>query len=141
MTFVSEPPHRIHFQLQQRYPSGGSGNWVNVRLHYPRPNSIRLVMDNQIVDPILLTDTNNTHSGLRESLNLSKCGSHAYLYTNYTISFVLTEEASCKVLVELTESIQLTTHFAMDIKDFFNSNSHLTNFINNICALLNIIFY
>ena len=41
--------------------------------------------------------------------------------------------------VELTESVQLTTHFAIDINTFFSSNSSITNFINNLCALLNIV--
>lgn len=140
MTFVSEPPHKIAFQLQTRNPNGGnSNNWINFRLHYPRPNSIRLLLNNQIIDPILLTDVNHTTSGLRESLNFSECGSHAYLFTNYTISFVMTEDPSCYVTVELTASIQLTTHFAMNISDFFNNNSTVTNFINSLCALLNIV--
>jgi len=34
--------------------------------------------------------------------------------------------------------VQLTTHFAGDVSSFFNSDSILTNFINNLCALLNI---
>ena len=41
--------------------------------------------------------------------------------------------------IELTESIQLTTHFEMNISDFFASNTSVTNFINNLCALLNIV--
>lgn len=93
MTFLSEPPHKLILQLQQRTIDsvGHPYNWVQFRLHYPRPNSIRLRLNNKIVDPILLTDVNHTTSGLREPLNVSKCGSHAYLYTNYTISFVITE--------------------------------------------------
>jgi len=92
MTFVSEPPHKLALMLQQRTPdtAGQPENWVQFRLHYPRPNSIRLRLNNQIVDPILLTDINHTTSGLREGFNTSKCGSNAYLYTNYTISFVIT---------------------------------------------------
>ena len=41
--------------------------------------------------------------------------------------------------VELTDTIQLTTHFAINASDFFLSNSSVTNFINNLCALLNIV--
>ena len=110
-----------------------------VRLHYPRPNSIRLLKGGQIVDPILLTDINNTASGLREEVNTSVCGSHAYMYTNYTITFVVTDALDCNIEIQLTESVQLTTHFAMDINDFFSDDSHITNFINNLCALLNIV--
>lgn len=71
MTFVSEPPHKIVFQIQSRTPTGNPNNWLNFRLHYPRPNSIRLSLNNKIVDPILLTDINHTTSGLREDLNFS----------------------------------------------------------------------
>jgi len=42
------------------------------------------------------------------------------------------------ITVEVTESVQLSTHFAADISTFFNSNSSITNFINNLCALLQI---
>lgn len=124
--------------LQRRTPQGSLNSSV-FRLHYPKPNSIRLRLGNTILDPILLTDVNNTASAPKENLNLSKCGSHIYFYTNYTISFVVTEEPTCIVQIELTESVQLTTHFSMDINDFFNSNSTITNFINNLCALLNIV--
>ena len=65
MTFLSEPPHKIVFQIQQRKPTGNPQNWVNIRLHYPRPNSIRLLLNGAIVDPILLTDVNHTTAGLR----------------------------------------------------------------------------
>lgn len=138
MTFMSEPPQKLQVMLQRRTPQGSLNSSV-FRLHYPKPNSIRLRLGDTILDPILLTDVNNTASAPRENLNLSKCGSHIYFYTNYTISFVVTEEPTCIVQIELTESVQLTTHFSMDINDFFNSNSTITNFINNLCALLNIV--
>jgi hypothetical protein len=38
----------------------------------------------------------------------------------------------------LVDSITLTTHFAMDINSFFANNSTLTNFINNLMAILQI---
>jgi hypothetical protein len=140
ITFLSEPPVKINFQLQTRNPNGGNPqNWAGFRLHYPLPNSIRLLLNGVIVDPILLTDVNYTTSGLEQNLNTSACGSYAYLYTNYTISFIVTESPDCLVTIELTESIQLTTHFAMNISDFFSSNSSVTNFINNLCALLDIV--
>ena len=51
----------------------------------------------------------------------------------------MTEDPNCFATVELTESIQLTTHFAMNVSDFFSSTNVMTNFINNLCALLNIV--
>lgn len=139
MTFQGGlPPTKLQFQLQKRSPLGNSSNYVIVRLYYPLPNMIRTLYKGQIVDPILLTDYNNTTPGLSKSYNLTQCGSNAYFYNNYTISLVITEEIDCLVTIELADTIQLTTHFAMNISDFFNSNSSVTNFINNLCALLNI---
>lgn len=40
--------------------------------------------------------------------------------------------------VELSESVQLTTHFSININDFFSSTNAITNFINNLAALLQI---
>jgi hypothetical protein len=92
----------MQVQIQRRHEDGYPSNYVVISLHYPRPNSIRLVLDNQIVDPILLTDVNNTASGIKEELNTSQCGSHIYFYTNYTITFVVTESPDCLVQIELT---------------------------------------
>jgi hypothetical protein len=41
------------------------------------------------------------------------------------------------VTISLSDSIQLTTHFAMNASDFF-SNTVMSSFISNLCALLNI---
>lgn len=139
MTFASEPPHELQVQFQRRSPAGDNSNYNIFKLHYPRPNAIRLRLNGAIKDPILLTDVNNTASAPHKDLNVSECGSYIYFYTNYTIHFVVTEAAGCTVTVELTESVQLTTHFQMDINDFFNNNNSVTNFINNLCALLNIV--
>ena len=94
---------------------------------------------NNVLDPILLTDLNNTASGVISDLNTSVCGSYYYFYTNYTTEFVVTEDPNCLITIELTESVQLTTHFSLPIDQFFNNNNAITNFINNLCALLNIV--
>ena len=71
--------------MQKRTPSGDNSKWIRIKLHYPRPNSIRITdINNNIIDPILLTDFNNTASGVKEDLNTSECGSYYYFYTNYT---------------------------------------------------------
>jgi hypothetical protein len=41
------------------------------------------------------------------------------------------------VEVSLTETIQLTTRFAIDVADFF-ANNKMSSFISNLCALLGI---
>jgi hypothetical protein len=141
MTFASMPPEKLQLQLQRRtdVATDDTNNYVVVKLHHPKPNSIRVLLNNQIVDPILLTDVNNTASGVMTPLNTSQCGSNIYFYTNYTTHFVVTSDPTCLISVELTESVQLTTHFATNISDFFSSTNPLTNFINNLCALLNIV--
>ena len=138
MTYASEAPHKLRLQIQKRSIGGDNSKFIIVKLHYPRPNSIRVMLNNQIVDPILLTDVNNTASGIKDNLNTSQCGSNIYFYTNYTTHFVITEDPSCVLEVQLTESVQLTTHFAIDINTFFNTNNVLTNFIDNLCALLGV---
>ena len=42
MTYVSEPPQKLQVQLQKRTPAGNNSNYVIIKLHYPRPNAIRL---------------------------------------------------------------------------------------------------
>jgi hypothetical protein len=138
MTFASMPPEKLQIQIQKRTPTGNNSNFIRVKLHYPKPNTIRLLLNGQIVDPILLTDVSNTASGVLKDLNNSECGSHYYFYTNYTTEFVVTEDANCLLTVELAESVQLTTHFSININDFFNSANAITNFINNLAALLQI---
>lgn len=49
----------------------------------------------------------------------------------------MTGDPNCKVRVSLTNSIQLTARFAMNIDDFFRDDG-VTKFINRMCALLNI---
>ena len=140
MTFASEPPHKLQLQIQKRTPSGDNNNWLRVKLHYPRPNTIRVLdKSNNVLDPILLTDLNNTASGVKSDLDVATCGSYYYFYTNYTTEFVVTEDPNCLITIELTESVQLTTHFSLPIDQFFNNNNAITNFINNLCALLNIV--
>ncbi len=68
----------------------------------------------------------------------SSCGDNIYFYQNRTIKVLLTEEKDCLVTISVTDSIQLTTHFAMNASDFF-TNSVMSNFIDNLCALLGIV--
>jgi len=66
------PPEKLQIQIQKRTPTGNSHNFIRVKLHYPKPNTIRLLDKNgAIIDPILLTDVNNTASGVLKDLNTS----------------------------------------------------------------------
>ena len=138
MSFASNPPAKLQVQIQKKSPQGNNSNYVIVSIYYPLPYMIRVVYKNAFVDPILLTNYNNTTPGFTRSLNTSQCGSNMYNYVNNTISFVVTEGYDCVFSVEVADTIQLSTQVAMSITAFFSSNSTITNFINNLCAFLNI---
>lgn len=99
---------------------------------YPQPNSIRIEVNGQTIKPISLLDNDS-----ESPLNTSLCGSNKFFYKNYTIHYVVTGDPNCKVRVTLTNSIQLTARFAMNIDDFFRDDG-MTKFINRMCALLSI---
>ena len=101
-------------------------------MHYPLPNMIQVKVNGVVKDPVLITD-----SGLKRQLDKTVCGDNAYFFTNYTTHFVVTEDLNCLVELSLTETVQLTTHFAMSVNDFFTGNT-LTSFISNLCALLGV---
>lgn len=124
-------PTTMEMMIQQRLPANNTPSYILVKLRYPLPNMIRVYANDVMVDPILLTD-----GGLRRSINTSKCGDNIYYYTNYTTNFIITE-GDCLVKVELIESIQLTTHFAMTPSQFF-VNTVMSSYIDNLCALLSI---
>ena len=81
--------------------------------------------------------TNTDGTGLRRNINVTKCGDNIFFFSNKTIQFVITEDPDCVVTISLSDSIQLTTHFAMNASDFF-SNTVMSSFLSNLCALLNI---
>jgi hypothetical protein len=74
--------------------------------------------------------------GLKRPLNTAICGDNIYYFTNYTTNFVMTED-NCMITMELVETVQLTTHFAMKPEDFF-ANTVMSSFIDNLCALLGV---
>lgn len=132
LTGTAMPPLNMQFQIVKRTPEGNNNNFVVVKMYYPLPNMIQVKVNGVVRDPILLTD-----GGLKRNLNTSLCGDNVYFYTNYTTNFVVTEDVNCLVEVLLTDNVQLTTHFAMNVNDFF-SNSVLSSFISNLCALIGI---
>ena len=90
MSFESNPPAKLQVQIQRRNPLGNNSNYIIASIYYPLPNMIRVMYKNTIVDPILLTNYNNTTPGFARSLNTSQCGSNMYNYINSTITFVVT---------------------------------------------------
>lgn len=141
MTYAALPPTNLQVQLRKRTPLGDNSKYVVIKLHYPKPNSISVSVNKVIVKPILLTDYivgGSVTPGLLQNIDTSLCGSNIYNYLTYTTTFVVTQDANCIVEVTLVDTIQLTTHFAMKINDFFSDSSKMTNFINNLCALLHV---
>jgi len=106
-----------------------------VKIYYPLPNSIEVSVGGVPFQPIIMTNTDG--SGLRRQINTSVCGDNIFYFSNRTIQFVVTEDPNCVVTITLSDSIQLTTHFAMNASDFF-SDTVMSGFISNLCALLNI---
>ena len=50
----------------------------------------------------------------------------------------MTAEIGCQVRISLTNSIQLTARFSMDINNFFAIDG-VTKFIDRMCAVLGIV--
>jgi hypothetical protein len=132
LTFASNPPDDMRFQLQRRVPQGNNSDWIVVKMHYPFPNSIEVSVNGAISRPISLLDNNG-----QAALNTRQCGSNIFFYRNYTIHFVLTGDAACLVRVRLTSSVQLTLRFSMNINDFFSSGGP-TRLVDRMCAILRI---
>ena len=121
----------MDFQIQKRTANSDHRNYIIVKVTYPLPNLIRISANSKVVDPLLLTD-----NGLRRKMNTSICGDNIYFYNNYTTHFVVTE-GDCLITLELVETVKLTTHFAMDPSQFF-TNTVMSSFIDNLCALLGV---
>ena len=132
MTFTSEPPIDMVFQFQRRTIDGDNSQFIMIKLHYPRPNSIRVRVGGKTIKPISQLDNNG-----QNNISNSTCGSNKFFYENYTIHFVVTGAKDCLVRVSLTNSIQLTARFEMDINDFYSIGGE-TLFIDRMCAILDI---
>lgn len=133
MSFASNPPNDMRLQIQKRFLEGNNSDWVVVTIYYPFPNAIAVLVDDVTIKPISLLD-NNSQNGV----NVSKCGSNIFFFKNYTIQFVVTGDINCLVRVTLTNSVQLTLHFAMNINDFWSVNGP-TRLVDRVCAVLGIV--
>ena len=132
MTFASNPPDDMRVMLQKRNPGGNNAEWIIVKLYYPFPNSIEVSVNGQVQKPISLLDNNG-----EGALDTTKCGSNKFFYKNYTIHFVVTNSKECLIRVRLTNAIQLTLRFAVDVNSFFSTNGP-TRLVDRICAIFNI---
>ena len=67
----------------------------------------------------------------------AQCGANKYYYRDKSIDFVITSDPACRPRLILTNSIQLTAKFNMDIDDFFQMDGK-TKFIDRMAAVLRI---
>ena len=75
MTFNSEPPSDMVLQFQRRTANGDNGEYIMVKLHYPRPNSIRIQVGGNTIKPISLLDNNG-----EDPIINTTCGSNKYFW-------------------------------------------------------------
>ena len=131
--FGSLPPRKTFFQLQKKKKDDDAPlDWVIVKFFYPLPNSLRVKVNGEIVDPITILDDHAEDPLLGL---VDQCGSNKFYFKDRTLDFVLNTGCTAKVFV--ANSIQLTAKFQMDIKEFFDMDGK-TKFIDRICALLGI---
>jgi|JI61114C2RNA_FD_contig_31_427163_length_411_multi_1_in_0_out_0_2 hypothetical protein len=65
------------------------------------------------------------------------CGANKYYFKHRTLDFVLNSNPSCRPRITITNSIQLTAKFNMDIDAFYTMDGK-TQFIDRMAALLGI---
>lgn len=119
-------------------PDGNPLDWVIVRIYYPLPNSLEvLVTDNTVTDKIIKPFP--AVEGVWENLanHTGVCGANNFYYNNGTIEFVLNGVNSCQVRVKLSSYIQVTARLTVSVSNFYSNNGP-TTFLTNICAFLGI---
>lgn len=55
MSFASQPPSDMRFQLQKRNFSGDASEWIAVYIYYPIANFIAVSVNKEVIQPILAT--------------------------------------------------------------------------------------
>lgn len=119
-------------------PDGNPLDWVIVRIYYPLPNSLEVLVTDKtstdkVVKPFIAVE--GVWQSLRE--HTGTCGANNFYYNNGTIEFVLNGVNSCQVRVKLSNYIQITTRLTVSVANFYANNGP-TTFLTNICAFLGI---
>lgn len=139
LTYAGQPPSDTRFQIQKRLlPTGNASDWVIIRIYYPLPNSLEVLVKNStgsdiIVKPFAIN--NGVATDLRNYVDV--CGANNFHYGNGTIEFVLNGKNNCQVRVRLSNFIKLSARLSIPVMSFYNNNGP-TTFITNICAFLGI---
>ena len=130
MSFASQPPSDMRFQLQKINKTGDASQWISVYIYYPIANYIAVSVNKQVIQPILASsnETVENRSGV--------CGANKYFSDNSTISFVVTG-GDCQVRLSVTNNIQVSARIQTTVQEFFNKGG-VTKFVDRMCAFLNI---
>lgn len=139
LTYSGTPPSDSRFQIQKRsLPTGNPDDWVIIRIYYPLPNSIEVLVKNihgkdQMIRPFPIRE------GVAEDLtnHVDTCGANNFHFENGTIEFVVNGKDNCQVRVRLSSFIQLSVRLDIPIADFYTNDGE-TTFLTNICAFLGI---
>jgi hypothetical protein len=87
LTYASTPPSDSHYQIQKRLmPTGNATDWVIIRIYYPLPNSLDVLVTNssgtdQIIKPYPIIE--GVYANLSQYSNI--CGANNFFYKNGTI--------------------------------------------------------
>ena len=87
LTYASQPPADSRFQIQNRLlPTGNSNDWSIIRIYYPLPNSIEVMVKNTTGTDILVKPF-PIKEGVAVDLNTltNVCGANNFYYGNGTI--------------------------------------------------------
>lgn len=77
MTFESQPPADMRFQIQKRQlPSGNPNDWAIFRYYMPVPNIIEVLVNNVIVKPNKVID--GVYTDLTTQTGI--CGANNYFW-------------------------------------------------------------
>jgi hypothetical protein len=119
-------------------PTGNPEDWVIIRVYYPIPNSIEVLVKNTTGKDILVKPF-PIRQGVAEDLrqHTEFCGANNFYYENGTIEFLVNGANKCQVRVRLSSFIKLSARLDIPFNDFYTSNG-ITTFIDNICAFLGI---
>jgi len=87
LTYSSQPPSDSRFQIQKRLlPTGNDSDWIIVRIYYPLPNALEVLVKNTtgtdiIVKPFVIQ--NGVPVDLRN--HVGTCGANNFHFENGTI--------------------------------------------------------
>ena len=131
MSFNSQPPSDMRFQIQKRHQRGDNTEWLSISIYYPIANFIAVSVNKQTIQPILASSNETLEN--RSDI----CGANKFFYENGTISFIVTGALDCQVRLSVTNNIQVSARIQTTVQEFFNKGG-VTKFVDRMCAFLNI---